>query len=44
MFVQVSVADVVACHSRKAIYGNSLGVFDTVEVEARALHESIGLI
>lgn len=46
MFVQVSVADVVVWYSRKEIYGNSPGVFDTAaeEVEARALHESMGLI
>lgn len=44
MFVQVSVADVVICYSRKGIYGNGPGVFDTAEVEARALHESMGLI
>lgn len=29
MFVQVSVADVVVWYSRKEIYGNSPGVFDT---------------
>lgn len=44
MFVHVSVADVVVWYSRKEIYGNSPGVFDSVEVEARALHESMGLI
>lgn len=44
MFVQVSVADVAVWRSQKAIYGNSPGVFDTAEVEARASHESMGLI
>lgn len=44
MFVQVSVADVVVWYSRKEIYENSPAVFDTTEVEARALHESMGLI
>lgn len=44
MFVQVSVADVTVWYSRKEIYGNSPGVFDTAEVEARALHKSMGLI
>ena len=44
MFVQVSVADVAVWYSRKEIYGNSPAVFDIAEVEARALHESMGLI
>lgn len=44
MFVQVSVADVVVWYPQKEIYGNSPGVFDTTEVEDRALHESMGLI
>lgn len=39
------MADVAVWYSRKEIYRNSPGVFDTAaEVEARALHESMGLI
>lgn len=44
MFVHVSMADVVVWCPRREIYGNRPGVFDTAEVEARALHESMGLI
>lgn len=44
MFVHVSVADVLVWYSRKEICGNRPGVFDTAEVKARALHESMGLI
>lgn len=44
MFVHVSVADVAVWYLWKEIYGNSRRVFDTAEVETRALHKSMGLI